>query len=86
MADVVDTGILIAGVAPPDDTTGAVPVTALTPPPELFNLLNLTTPFPIVNFIVLSYVMIKPNATTPELVAVDCCMLIANSSPSTTLC
>ena len=34
LTDVVAAGIEIAGVAPPDDTTGAVPVTLVTVPPE----------------------------------------------------
>ena len=34
MTDVVAAAIEIAGVAPPDDTTGAVPVTLVTVPPE----------------------------------------------------
>ena len=31
LTDVVAAGILIAGVAPPEDTTGGVPVTSVTP-------------------------------------------------------
>ena len=34
LTDVVAAAIEIAGVAPPDDTTGAVPVTLVTVPPE----------------------------------------------------
>ena len=34
MTDVVAAGIEIAGVAPPELTTGAVPVTLVTVPPE----------------------------------------------------
>ena len=34
LTDVVAAGIEIAGVAPPDDTTGAVPVTLVTVPPD----------------------------------------------------
>ena len=34
MTDVVAAGIEMAGVAPPEDTTGAVPVTLVTVPPD----------------------------------------------------
>ena len=34
MTDVVAAGIEMAGVVPPEDTTGAVPVTLVTVPPD----------------------------------------------------
>jgi hypothetical protein len=58
---VVALGIEMAGVVPPDDTTGAVPVTAVTVPPEPVALividpapLLIDTPEPAVNVVLVS--------------------------------